>query len=73
MDRETVKKIENPENALKGNKEIEFKKYQKSRKTRQSSNVSQTEIDYAISQTGEKLYPIYELEENFKKQNEKLK
>ena len=67
MDRETVKKIENPENALKGNKEIEFKKYQKSRKTRQSSNGSQTEIDYAISQTGEKLYPIYELEENFNK------
>ena len=52
---------------LKGNKEIEFKKYQKSRKTRKASNVSQTEIDYAIEKTGEKLYPIYELEENFNK------
>ena len=67
LDRETVKKITDPQNALKGNKEIQFKKYHTSRKTRQSSNGSQTEIDIAISQTGEKLYPIYELEENFNK------
>ena len=60
LDRETVKKITDPQNALKGNKEIPFKK----RKTR-SSNSRQTEIDFAISQTEEQLQTIFELEERF--------
>ena len=60
LDRETVKKITDPQNALKGNKEIPLKK----RKTR-SSNSRQTEIDFAISQTEEQLQTIFELEERF--------
>ena len=67
MLREEVKKIDNPQHALIGNKEKQFKKSQKSRKARKASNDIQDDIDYAIEKTEEKLQPIYELQRTFKK------
>ena len=67
MQREKVKKMENPVHALNGNneKELETPGLDLAKKA-----PKQNEFDYSVQKTHEKLGPIFELVEKFEKKKQ---
>ena len=70
MQREKVKKIENPAHALNGNKEKELETPELDVNQKAPK---QNDFAYSVQKTGEKLSPIIELVEKFEKKKKQLK